>query len=538
MQAQEIVIQIHFVDRLGLAHEILEIFKNEKINLLGMEAQTNQVMMVKFACPSDRKLQRLMAELKKINGIQAVAQRDQMPYEHREHQLETILNSVSEGILAVDSQGQITHINDVACQILDFSREKVLGKTVEELFSIEIPIQETLKTGRSYRFTEIKMKKGSKVIHYLTSGVPVINEKGQIMGAVATVKDYRQVEEILSKVELGNKRLTTFDDIVHQSGRMRQLVETAKIVARGNSTILLRGESGTGKELFARAIHMESHRSLAPFIAVNCAALPETLLESELFGYEEGAFTGAARGGKKGLFEQAENGTLFLDEIGELSPHMQVRLLRVLQESTIRKIGGILEIPVNVRIIAATHRNLEEMVRQKTFREDLYYRLDVIPLRIPPLRERPEDIPLTAQHLVRKICARLGKPEKFLTKESADFLMNQTWPGNVRQLENTLERIINVSDSTEILPRHFNQWASTEPGSCILQGNGGRGISVPLGDKIPPLKEIVGEVEKQVLQHVLEKYPSSRKAGNVLGVSNTTILNKIKTYDIILTEKE
>jgi len=341
----------------------------------------------------------------------------------------------------------------------------------------------------------------------------------------------QELKEIISQID--SKELMSFAGIIHQSAKMRHVIETAKMVAKGNSTVLLRGESGTGKELFARAIHRESLRVQAPFIPISCAALPDSLLESELFGYEEGSFTGAARGGKKGLFEQADHGTLFLDEIGEIPTQVQVRLLRVLQEGTIRRVGGTKEISVDVRIVAATHRNLEEMIQKGEFREDLYYRLNVIPLRIPPLRERSEDIPLIAQHLIRKISEKLGKPEIHLTKETIDLLMGQTWPGNVRQLENILERIINVMDSVEIKPHLFYEWTDlvSTPHTAKCE-DGNFQIQIPVGEEWPTLKRIVSEVEKQVLMRVLETHSSSRKAGRVLGVSNTTILNKMKSYGI------
>ena len=341
-----------------------------------------------------------------------------------------------------------------------------------------------------------------------------------------------ELKEIISRIDR-KKQLTSFEGIIYQSATMRRVIETAKMVAKGNSTVLLRGESGTGKELFARAIHMESLRAEAPFIPINCAALPESLLESELFGYEEGSFTGAARGGKKGLFEQADHGTLFLDEIGEISTQVQVRLLRVLQEGMIRRVGGVKELSVDVRIVAATHRNLEEMIQKGEFREDLYYRLNVIPLRIPPLRERYEDIPLIAQHLIRKISEKLGKTDVHLTKASLDLLMGQTWPGNVRQLENILERIINVMDSVEIKPQLIYEWTDLVSAPHTLESEKvDFQIHIPVEKEWPTLKKIVSDVEKQVLIRVLETHSSSRKAGRILGVSNTTILNKIKSHGI------
>jgi len=532
MNIQELNIQIDFTDRIGLGHEIFDLLEKMKINLLGMEAKANQGMMIKFQSSSQETINHFVDQLKKVDGVKSISFKNHMSYEERERQLITVLNSTSEGIIAVNIEGIITHINDGALRILLSEDKNIVGSRIEDFLHSEIPILETLKTGEPYRLKEVKMKRNGKLFRYLTSGVPILNKTGNIMGAVATIKDFKEVEEIISKMEV-NHNLTTFDDIVHQSGIMRKLVDTAKIVAKGTSSILLRGESGTGKELFARAIHMESQRYNQSFTAINCAALPESLLESELFGYEEGAFTGASKGGKKGLFEQADKGTLFLDEIGEISLQLQVRLLRVLQEGTIRRVGGSREVEVDVRIITATHRNLEEMISQGTFREDLYYRLNVIPLRIPPLRERPEDIPIISQHLVRKITTKLNKPKPYLGKDVMQYLMAQKWPGNVRQLENTLERIMNIMNSPELHIDQFQEWANLEPAKQRVHNNENHiNIEIPIKEKWPTLKEIIGEVEKQILLQVMKSHPTSRKAGNLLGVSNTTILNKLKAYHI------
>ena len=532
MEFLERVIQIDFEDRLGLGMEIFEGCEKNRVDKIGMEVIPAQGMFIKFRCTSVDQVQRLIKDLEAVKGVLFVKLRDQMPYEEREHELRTILNSVSEGIVAVNKEGKVIQINEVACKIFHCSPEEAIGLSAERLFQENAPILITLKTGLPYQLEEREFKKGNQIIHFFTTGVPVLNAKGQVIGAVATMKDFRQVEEIISKVDR-KKQLMSFEGIIHQSAKMRHVVETAKMVAKGNSTVLLRGESGTGKELFARAIHRESLRAQAPFIPINCAALPDSLLESELFGYEEGSFTGAAKGGKKGFFEQAEHGTIFLDEIGEIPTQVQIRLLRVLQEGMIRRVGGVKELSVDVRIVAATHRNLEEMIQKGEFREDLYYRLNVIPLRIPPLRERCEDIPLIAQHLTRKISEKLGKLEIHITKESMDLLMREPWPGNVRQLENTLERIINVMDSAEIEPRFFHEWAelvSTQQTTAWEAGT--FQIKIPIEKEWPSLKKIVSEVEKQVLKRVLETHPSSRKAGRILGVSNTTILNKMKSYQI------
>ena len=532
---REYVIQIDFIDCLGLGYEIFKIMEKNNIDKIAMEVIPGLGMVIKFRCPVEGLVQKLVNDLKSLVGITTVRFCDQMPYEEREHNLRTILNSVSEGIIAVDRKGYITHINDVACKIFYCNCQDVVGLYINELLSANCSILDTLRTGKTYKLQENRIKKEEKNIHFFMSCIPVRNDKLQILGAVCTIQDFHQVEKIISQVDK-MRRLTTFDDIVYQSPKMTELIATARMVSKSSSTILLRGESGTGKELFATAIHTDSPRYRGPFIGINCTALSETLLESELFGYEEGSFTGASKGGKKGLFEQANGGTLFLDEIGEISPQLQVRLLRVLQDGVIRRVGATHEIQIDVRIIAATHRNLEAMLRTGQFREDLYYRLNVIPLIIYPLRERKEDIPLLAQRLIRKICNKLGKDEVRLSRDSVEFLMRQEWPGNVRQLENTLERLINLIDTTEISVHHLVLWGdmatSKNDATAALSGENTIQVTIPEDGQWPQLKDIVANVEKEVIKRVLEKYPSSRLAGQALGVSNTTILNKIKSFGI------
>lgn len=537
MNLDEIIINIDFEDRIGLGYEIFEVCEKNGIDKISMEVIPDQGMFIKMRALEENK-STFLQDLREIKGVNDISFRNYMPYESREHQLNTILNAISEGVVAVSENGEIKHINKLACKIFECASDDALGRGADELFGKNPPILETLRTGRSYRLIERKIRRNQKFIRILTSSDPILDSKGNVIGAVATIKDFKDVEEIISKVDLKNG-LTTFDDIIYQGSKMKYLIEMAKTVARGNSTIMLRGESGTGKELFARAIHMEGNRAIAPFIAINCAALPDSLLESELFGYEEGAFTGALKGGKKGIFEQASDGTIFLDEIGEISPSVQVRLLRVLQEGTIRRVGGMKEIPVDVRIITATHRNLEEMIKKKFFREDLYYRLNVIPLTIPPLRERAEDIQPIAEYLLRKIAKKLGKKEVWLTTESIHLLKMQAWPGNVRQLENVLERVMNMMEGQAITPQHFYDWTDLSTPVPKSENHGGEEftVRVPVHQPFPRLKEIVAQVEYQVLLHVLKEHNSSRKAGKVLGVSNTTILNKMNVLGITNTDK-
>lgn len=533
----EYIIQIDFVNCPGLGYEIFKLTEKHNVDKIAMEVIPKHGMVIQFQCEAEEQALNLVADLARAEYITAVAFRTQMPYQEKEIELRTILNSVSEGVLAIDKDGCISHINDVACKILHCKSEDAIGEKVEELVGEAPPILETLRFGHVYRLKERKIKRNGRTLQFLSSNIPIRNDQGKIIGAVATIQDFQQVEKVILQASK-SCQLTTFDDIIYQSHQMARLIASARTVARNSSTVLLRGESGTGKELFATAIHAEGSRRNKPFIPINCAALTESLLESELFGYEEGAFTGAVKGGKKGLFEQAHGGTLFLDEIGDISPRLQVRLLRVLQERAVRRVGGHKDMSVDVRVIAATHRNLEEMIRSGEFRDDLYYRLNVIPLTIPPLRERKEDIPLLAQYLIRKICAKIDKPEVHLAKGSIEILVAQQWPGNVRQLENTLERVINLIDTMEIRPEHLSAWTDI-PEAVSLKNMGAISknqqtlqVEIPLAGDWPPLKDIVASVEKEVIAKVLKKYPSSRLAGQVLGVSNTTILNKIHEYKI------
>ncbi len=330
----------------------------------------------------------------------------------------------------------------------------------------------------------------------------------------------KQIEAIINSISPTANPSQGFGEIVGVSHAIKKAIALAEHVANSDTTIMLRGESGTGKELFARAIHMYSQRRDKVFVPINCGALPENLLESELFGYVEGAFTGAKKGGRVGLFQFASGGTIFLDEISDLPMPLQVKLLRVLQEGKVRPLGANEEIPVNCRVITATNRNIEEMVQKGTFREDLYYRLNVIPIQIPPLRQRKEDIILLAENYLTKYKKRCGV-EKYLTAAAVEKLMNYSWYGNVRELENVLERALHLSTGQEITTQHI-----------IFDGEGEVAAAT---ESIPEriyLKRVAAQAEKEVILSALKTYGSVRKAARALGVSHTTISNKIKKLGI------
>ncbi|GAB6154644.1 hypothetical protein JCM17380_33940 [Desulfosporosinus burensis] len=318
------------------------------------------------------------------------------------------------------------------------------------------------------------------------------------------------------------RKSINFQNIISANPQMLKAISTAHIVAMTDSTVLLRGESGTGKEMFARAIHKESLRKDGPFIAINCAAIPENLLESELFGYEEGSFTGAKKGGKLGKLELANNGTLFLDEIGDMPLALQAKLLRVLQNKNIERIGGAKQIPINARVITATHRNLKEMIKENRFREDLFYRINVIPINIPPLKERPEDVELLLNFFIRKYSILLNKNFMTFTYEAMEILQSYSWPGNVRELENAVEYTVAITKADEIGIENLSiQFQSTMPERQSLQ---------------IMHNQTAHEIDREQLRSLLEQFgqttDSKREIAKNLGISLATLYRWIKKYKL------
>lgn len=336
----------------------------------------------------------------------------------------------------------------------------------------------------------------------------------------------KQIDAIISSISPLTDRPDSFKEIIGESPVFKAAVNLARQVAATESAILLRGESGTGKELFARALHLASGRREKVLVPLNCGAIPENLLESELFGYVDGAFSGARKGGRVGLFQFAAGGTIFLDEITELPPALQVKLLRVLQEDRVRPLGANEEIPVDCRIIAATNRNIEALMQKGLFREDLYYRLNVIPIQVPPLRRHKDDIGLLARHWLAKY-RKAGGVKKSLSAAALAKLMDYEWPGNVRELENVLERAWHLSGETEIQPGDilFDTLAGpTEAGGYTA----GDAVRMERGR----LKEAAAETEREIIESALRTGGSIRRAAQALGVSHTTLANKVKKYGI------
>lgn len=454
--------------------------------------------------------------------------------------LQAIINSTQDAISVVDAEGRGLLINPAYTRLTGLTEEEVIGKPatvdIAEGESMHLQVLRTRKPVRA-----VPMKVGPKRREVLVNVAPVIVDD-QLKGSVGVIHDVSEIMSLTEELEQF-KRLVrrleakyTFDEIVAESPMMQGAVEQARRAADTPATVLLRGESGTGKELFAHAIHNASSRRGGQFIRVNCAALTDSLLESELFGYVEGAFTGARKGGRRGLFEEANGGTIFLDEIGEVSLNLQAKLLRVLQEKEIIRVGDNKPIPVNVRIIAATNAHLEQAIARGTFREDLYYRLNVIPIFIPPLRHRREDIPRMAEFLVAKFNHEYGRNVERIAPEAMKLLIEYDWPGNVRELENIIGRaIINMPrHESEIRPEFLpplgqTGLASTPPEVRSEKQRSRRGES----ESVRPLAEVLMEAERETLLQALKLSGGNKtEAARRLGIAARSLYYKLERHKI------
>lgn len=434
-------------------------------------------------------------------------------------ELEIVLDSVDKGILAVDHGGNIIRYNKKIAEIFKISEEDILNKSIGD-FVPDLEISSLVKSKFKIKNREFTYRNKKHHLRGVFDTNP-INIDGESFGLVFTFSKLSDVLNVVNDMTTGNI-ITGFNEIIGNSLLINKVKLEARNASQTTSTVLIQGESGTGKELFARAIHFASERRKAPFIPINCAAIPEQLLESELFGYEEGAFTGARRGGRAGKFLLADKGTIFLDEIGDMPLHLQTKLLRVLQEQEIEKIGGKDLIPIDIRVITATNKDLEKKVQDGEFREDLFYRINVIPLQIPPLRWRKEDIIILVKYLLDKCNKKLNKYIKDIDPKVLDLFMDYDWPGNVRELENTLEYSVNMCDGEIIrlihLPKRLiNRRSETQSNSK---------------EEIIPIKELEKREIKKAINHLAGKKQSMNLAASLLGMSRATLYRKMKEYDL------
>lgn len=460
-------------------------------------------------------------------------------------ELEAVFEASHDGIWISDGNCVTLRVNRAYEKFSGISRDELIGVHVQDLLlKGYISDSAALKcVSEKKPISFIQVFRGEKKA--LVTATPVLDEHGKIWRIISNVRDMSELEKLRQELEKAKELSHRYEKeleelkewhcgdnkIIARSNAMRKVINLASKVAEVDSTVLILGESGVGKAVIARFIHNLSGRKSGPFIEVNCGALPETLLESELFGYEQGAFTGAKKGGKPGMFELAQDGTLFLDEIGELPLNVQVKLLHALQEGEIFRIGGTKPIKINTRIIAATNRPLQEMVEKGAFRKDLYYRLNVIPITIPPLRERHEDILPLINYFFEKYNKKFGK-RKTISSKALDILLKYNWPGNVREVENLVERLIVISPNQRIdvndLPDEFlGEGTGSASSSCHFVKN------CPLKD-FPQagLKETLSRIEKNLIAEIIKRKKSIRQAAKELGIDHSSLSRKVKSFGL------
>lgn len=466
----------------------------------------------------------------------------------RTNEFKTILDHISDGVLAVNSKGEVTVYNKAAENIMGGLKSEILGCPVQDVIQ-NTRMHDVLEAG----VEEVGVLQEINNTTIVTNRIPILVD-GKTVGAVATFQNVTKLQQLEQQVRRklfrrGLMAKWTFGDIIGKGPAMTRTIKRALKYAEVDNTILLLAETGSGKEMFAQSIHQRSKRKNGPFVAINCAALPETLLEAELFGYAEGAFTGAVKGGKAGLFELAHGGTIFLDEIGEISKQMQTLFLRVLQEKEVRRLGDDKFIPIDVRVIAASNQNLGILVQEGCFRADLYYRINVLNLEIPPLRERKEDIPLLAANILKKY-NRYSSQYLTFAPEALEFLQIYNWPGNVRQLENVLERLIVIAENNMITGANVEAALAGEPQINEIDDRqlaGTRpitdsGATTSLNEKqLEDLyhqkshngEGLLSKIEKETIIKVLEQVNGRKQeAAQILGISSTTLWRRLKKLGI------
>ncbi|WP_310461817.1 sigma 54-interacting transcriptional regulator [Sphaerotilus sp.] len=498
-------IDVFFTDRVGIAQEILATLAQRALDVSAVEVEPPHVYLEAPALDAQG-LEQLRGELLGVAGVQSVDAVAMLPGARRRLYLDALLAAQGDPVLAVDAAGVVVVANAAAVSASGRAEAALIGQSLPGL------------TGEARSGSEVQLGGQS----FLLESVALHEAGGAVAGAVLTLHAPHRLGERLSA--LRNHGAGGFEAILGDSPAIRQLKQRAARMAPVDAPLLIRGETGTGKELIAHACHAGSRRKEQPFFALNCAALPESLAESELFGYAGGAFTGALRGGKPGLLELADGGTLFLDEVGEMSAYLQAKLLRFLNDGSFRRVGGERELKADLRIVSATHRSLEDMVAAGTFRQDLLFRLDVLQLQVPPLRDRMEDILPLAQVFLERACAQIGRPRPRIGAAAAAALLAHPWTGNVRQLQNVIFRAVTLSEAPVIEPVDLEF-----VGSAPTPAASAAAMAV---ETVVSLEDAVAGFERTLLQRLHRDYPSTRKLAERLQTSHSAIAVRLRKYGI------
>jgi len=504
---------IKSTDRIGISQEILYVFAKKLWNIKSVEIEP----CITYVHITEKNLIKttVVDALSTIEGIEDCSIIDLLPAERNAKHLRALLARIPEPIIDIDHQGNILAVNTAVNNLSSSKKINFTGTNIAAYIDQDIVSILSVEP----KSIEINFMGTT----YIADISPVLN-KNQLSGAVLMLHTLNALGRQVALLQNTNNQ--SIDNILGQSPQINILKEQALRFAELDLSVLITGETGTGKELFARALHEKSLRAKAPFLAINCAALPENLLESELFGYASGAFSGANRAGKPGLFELASGGTVFLDEIAEMSVYLQAKLLRFLQDYSYRRVGGTKELTADVRIVCASHQNLLSLVASKHFREDLFYRINVLTLNLPPLKERQEDLVLLSQHFIREACVQTNQKSMKLSEEALYVLQRYDWPGNIRQLQNILFSVVALANKQVITAQEINSALAQQTAPNSKNSNNTQFTEVV------DWSSAQDEFEKKLLSQLYPLYPTTRKLAARLKVSHNKIAMKLRKYGL------
>jgi len=470
-----------------------------------------------------------------VAAVEAITEQIRIRKKNRElttanNKMTEIFQTMSDGVMIIDDHAILTQVNPMAENILGKPALELIGKSIYEILGRDLPaLAKTLKWHESFNDAEVLIDSADGRIHCMSSGMPIIDDEDVLSGVVILVRPMAKVQKLVNRFS-GAQAIFHFKDVIGHSDQITEVIHMASLAASGSSNILLEGESGTGKEVLAQSIHNKSARRKGPFVAVNCGSIPRELIGSELFGYADGAFTGAKRGGRPGKFELAAGGTLFLDEIGDMPLEQQVALLRVLQDKKVSRIGDDKLIPVDFRVICATNKDLMEEVEKGTFRQDLYYRLNVVAITLPPLRSHPEDIPDLFKHFVGLIGREWGADIMEIDERVLEYLKQYKWPGNVRELQNVVERLISMAEGGRI------DLEGLPPSILKPQGievHHEQQSTLTVYAEREKRKQLMADHECLEIRDLLTKHGGNiSEVAREMGVSRNTVYRKMRQYAI------